>query len=141
MASFFDEDDSDNALSPARARPSRVPAALSYAAPLSAAAAPRQGSPAGNIEDDRSGGLYAGASGRMDYDLSVPDDDGPSTSNHVAEGGTKETDVARLMRAWVGERSAPGILRWEDDLVDGVMWRIEQQVRRRRYVETSLRLG
>lgn len=132
MASFFDDDDSDDALSPARAGPSSVLAAPNYAAPRSAAAAPRLGSPTSNDDDGRSGGLYAGAGGRMGYELPAPDGSPPAAATAEAE---KETDVARLMRAWVGERSAPGILRWEDDLVDGVMWRIEQQVRRR------LRLG
>jgi hypothetical protein len=131
MASFFDDDDdSDDALSPARAGPSRVPAGPSYAASRSAPAAPRPGSPAASDDEagGRAGPAYGGAGGRMEYELPAPDD-GPPDPAPLAHDGEKETDVARLMRAWVGERSAPGLMRWEDDLVDGVMWRIEQQVR------------
>lgn len=42
--------------------------------------------------------------------------------------GRVDSEMKRLMDAWVGERCAPGILKWEDELVDGLMWRVEQQV-------------
>lgn len=144
MASFFD-DDSDDDLSPARAGPSRVPAAPAAPAPAypAPAAAPRFGSPPGIADDDldlddgpAANRAYSGAGGRMDYDLPALDDNGGGGGGDALPGpadadADKETDVTRLMRAWVAERSAPSILRWEEDLVDGVMWRVEQQVRRR----------
>ncbi|CED83575.1 Predicted alpha-helical protein, potentially involved in replication/repair [Phaffia rhodozyma] len=51
------------------------------------------------------------------------DEEDDNDEREMGEG----SDMKRLMKAWVAERCAPGILKWEDDLVDGLMWRVEQQ--------------
>ncbi len=43
-----------------------------------------------------------------------------------------ESDVIRLMRYWMDERCSPQVLRWQGDLVDDLMYKLEQQVRRAR---------
>jgi len=56
------------------------------------------------------------------------DDDGDDGAGD-GEGDEEDTRVRRLMRAWVAERAAPSVLRWEGDIVDDLMHKVEQQVR------------
>lgn len=55
-------------------------------------------------------------------------DDGADGDDGGADDGEEDTRVRRLMRAWVAERSAPSVLRWEGDIVDDLMHKVEQQV-------------
>lgn len=54
--------------------------------------------------------------------------------DHLGYGGGDgaveelESETQKLMRAWVAERAAPGLLKWEGDAVDDVMYRVDQQV-------------
>lgn len=143
MASFFADSDSDSG-SPARAGPSRTTTRPTAAAPPQpayplfgspSAAGPRYGSP--GIDDDHDmdegraagRGAYQGGGGRLDFNMDDGGGDLPGAQDDAQGENDADSDVDKLMRAWVSERSAPGIMRWEEDLVDGVVWRIEQQVR------------
>lgn len=144
MASFFADSDSDSG-SPSRAGPSRTTRPAAAAAPLQpaprfgslSAAGPRYGSPGIDDDDDddmgegraAGRGAHQGTGGRLDFDMDDGGGDLPGGQDDAQGEDDAESDVAKLMRAWVSERSAPGIMRWEEDLVDGVVWRIEQQVR------------
>ncbi|KAL7414976.1 hypothetical protein BDY24DRAFT_338614 [Mrakia frigida] len=54
-------------------------------------------------------------------------DDGADGDDGGADDGEEDTRVRRLMRAWVAERAAPSVLRWEGDIVDDLMHKVEQQ--------------
>lgn len=70
-----------------------------------------------DAEDDQ---LYGGADA-----LAAEEDD-----MRVLPGTRPEhRALRRLTKAWIGERAAPALLRWEERLVDDVMHLVEQQVR------------
>ena len=133
MASFF-ADDSDDDLSP-RAGPSR------YAAPAAQPPSVSAGRASSTSFLDRALSSRLGSPSTddgIDLDLDLGLDPPPERAN-INGAGADDTivsgdadlplsDTVKLMRAWVAERTCSSLLKWENDLVDGIMWRLEQQV-------------
>lgn len=76
---------------------------------------------------DVSMGSYRGEIDSQDYGMHGPDG-GNTDGEFDTNNPEPQQDVEKLMRAWVAERGCPGFLRYEDDLVENVIFRIGQQV-------------
>lgn len=66
---------------------------------------------------------------------SAMDDDDDNDSENAHQAGMvneadeiEESQVARLIRAWTDERHSPDLLRFQGDLLDGLLQKIHEQV-------------
>lgn len=131
MSSFFDDDDEGQyPAGQAQAGSSRAGsvAPRSFLTRLSSMA----GTPAPGLygESVLDGATDAGgAGGPMDAEP-APEPSSIFSTADISPGAEEETldDVRRLSRCWVRERGVPGLLRWEGELLDSLLDRLEQQV-------------
>ena len=139
MPSFFDDDsDSDGRPSPPRQQRPTGPSAGGSSAGGGARAGPgpssflnRALSSRHSSPDDADYSNHRPSNGG-DVPMRGPlDDDDDDGGDDGLDDGEEDTNVRKLMRAWVGERAAPSLLRWEGDVVDDLMHKVEQQVSKR----------
>lgn len=130
MPSFFEDDsDSDGRPSPApQARPPPPPARAGSSSTSGARAGPGPSSFLNRALSSRHSSPEDHRQPEDAYMGGPQDDDGDDGAGD-GEGDEEDTRVRRLMRAWVAERAAPSVLRWEGDIVDDLMHKVEQQVR------------
>lgn len=143
MPSFFDDDSDEDLPSHARLHQQQQPQAGPGPSSLSSFSNhnnhPNRYSP---DPYDTNNGAYDSppphpAAGRRDVSMSSFDPTVGSYNPGAEDGDdpmgddedSPHSDIGRLMKAWVAERSCPSFLRYEEDLVENVIYRVSQQVR------------
>jgi hypothetical protein len=146
MPSFFDDDSDDELPShgPHQQQPQAGPGPSSLSSFSNNNSNSNRYSPdpyAGDYHSPPPPPLAAGAGNRRDVSMSSFDpaagsyplgrgDDGDDPMGDDGDGDDSPYgEIGKLMKAWVAERSCPSFLRYEEDLVENVIYRVSQQVR------------